>query len=199
MGDPRGSLMTMGPTALELAGIEESLQPGRVRQKALDRLDELFESASVPDPAPNGFLEGRPLALSISGFLDSAGRRIAAERRMPWLGKAFDSGAARGVNVLAAWARPWMRVIWPSYVPERELADRLEAFSFRTWVGPSAVGSGVTVLKIDYGREPNPRLVRSVLDELVALEDGVYLGKALIRARSGFRQVGYFRLRVPTA
>jgi hypothetical protein len=190
--------MTMEPAAHELAGIEESLQPGRVRQQALERLDELFESASVPDPAPDGFLSGSLLALSMSGILDSVGRRLA-QQRMPWLGKAFDRSEARGINVLAGWARPWMRVMWPSYVPERELADRLEAFAFRTWVGPSASGSGVSVLKIDYGREPNPRLVRSVLDELVQLEDGVYLGKALMRAGSSFRQVGYFRLRAPAA
>lgn len=186
----------MGSPAHELAAIEERLQPGRVRRQALVRLGELFDSAPVPDPAPDGFLEGRPLALSMSELLDSVGRRLA-ERRMPWLGKAFDRSSARGINVLAAWARPWMRVLWPSYVPERELADRLEAFAFRTWVGPSATGSGVTVLKIDYGREPNPGLVRSVLDELVQLEDGLYLGKALIRARSSFRQVGFFRLRTP--
>jgi hypothetical protein len=88
-----------------------------------------------------------------------------------------------------------MRTLWPSYLPERELADRIEAFPFQTWVGPSVAGSGVTVLKIDYGREPtNPNLVRRVLDELVQLEDGVYLGKALIRIKSSYREVGFFRL-----
>lgn len=189
--------MTMGFAAQELAGIEDRLQPGRVRRQALERLEQLFESGTVPEPAPDGFLEGKPLALSLPEVLDSLGRRLG-ERRMPWLGKAFDRSAARGVNVLAPWARPWMRVVWPSYVPERELADRLEAFAFRTWVGPSVTRSNVAVLKIDYGRESNPGLVRSVLDELVQLEDGVYLGKALIRARSTFRQAGFFRLLAPS-
>ena len=184
----------MASPARELAGIEERLQPGRVRQETLLRLGELFESGSVCDPGPDGFLEGRALLMSASGALNAVGRRLA-DWRMPWLGKAFDRSAARGVNVFAPWARPWMRALWPSYVPERELADRIEAFRFQTWLGPSAAGSGVTVLKIDYGREPtNPMLVRRVLDELVQLEDGVYLGKALIRTTSSYRQVGFFRL-----
>jgi hypothetical protein len=187
------SLSSMGSAAHELAGIEERLQPGRVRQEALVRLGELFESGGVPDPRPEGFLEGRPLALSVSGLLDAVGRRLA-QRRMPWLGKAFDREAARGVNVLARWARPWIRVLLPSYVPERELADRIEAFPFQTWVGPSATGSGAIVFKIDYGRGSNPRPVRSVLDELVQLEDGVYLGKVLLRRGPSYRQVGFFRL-----
>jgi hypothetical protein len=183
----------MGSAARELDVIEERLQPGGVRLEALVRLGELFDSGGVPDPGPEGFLEGRPLALSVSGALDAVVRRLA-QRRMPWLGKAFDREAARGVNVLARWARPWMRVLWPSYVPERELADRIEAFPFRTWVGPSATGSGATVLKIDYGRGSNPRPVHSVLDELVQLEDGVYLGKVLLRRGPSYRQVGFFRL-----
>jgi hypothetical protein len=186
--------MNMGFAARELAGIEERLQPGRVREQTLLRLSELFEAGGVGDPGPDGFLDGRALAVSASGALDAVGRRLA-EWRMPWLGKAFDRSAARGVNVFARGARPWMRTLWPSYLPERELADRIEAFPFQTWVGPSVAGSGVTVLKIDYGREPtNPNLVRRVLDELVQLEDGVYLGKALIRIKSSYREVGFFRL-----
>ena len=122
------------------------------------------------------------------------GRKLG-EMHMPWLGKSFDSRSSRGVNVLTRRARPWMRVMWPSYVPERELADRIEAFPFRTSLGPGALDPETTVLKIDYDSKPNPEMVRRVLDELVQVGDGVYLGKVLMRWQFEFRRLGYFALR----
>jgi hypothetical protein len=177
-----------------LDDIEGRLQPKVMRSQALARLDELFRAGRVPDSPPDGFLEGRPLAVSASELLDRLGRRLG-EIHMPWLGKVFDREAGRGVNVLTQRARPWMRILWPSYVPERELAERIEAFPFRTWVGSGAVDPQVGVLKIDYDSETNPDLVRRVVDEVVELSDGLYLGKVLFRWRFVQRPIGFFSLR----
>jgi len=177
----------------QLADIEERLQPRLVRARALERLDALFTSGTVPDPSPDGFCAGRPLMVSASPFADAAGRRLG-ELHMPWLGKAFDRRSSRGVNVLTRRARLPMRILWPSYVPERELADRIEAFPFRTWVGPAEVDPGTDVLKIDYDLEPNPHFVRRVLDELVQIDDRLYLGKVLLRRQLAYRPLGFFAL-----
>jgi hypothetical protein len=53
----------------------------------------------------------------------------------------------------------------------------------------------VKVYKIDYDFDENPSFViRSILDELVEIEDGLYLGKILYRVAGRFRPIGYFTL-----
>lgn len=53
------------------------------------------------------------------------------------------------------------------------------AFPFRTYMGPGKADPDRQVLKIDYNLRANPLLnVRRVLDELVQLSEGFYLGKA---------------------
>ena len=132
--------------------------------------------------------------MSVARPADAAVRGIAS-LYMPWLGKSFDPSTQTGVNVLSPSARPPMKVLWPTYEAERTLADRIEAFPFRTRVGEAAVDPGVQVLKIDYDFEPNPELlIRRVLDELVQIDEGLYLGKILFRTKSGRHPIGYFSL-----
>ena len=177
----------------ELEAIEERIDARRARASGLARLGELFGDSTAPDPPLEGFLSGRPLALSRSPLLDAWGRRLG-ELYMPWLGKRFESSAGWGINVLARSARLPLRVLWPSYVAERELADRIEAFSFRTRAGSGELDPATDVLKIDYDLERNPDLVRRLLDEVVQLDRGLYLGKSLVRGRAGWRELGYFVL-----
>jgi hypothetical protein len=179
-----------------LEDIEQRLDPRAARARALAGLDEMFAAGAVPEPRPDGFVPGRPLALSGPGFLEAAGRRLG-RLHMPWRGKSFERAASRGVNVLTKQARPVLRLLWPSYVPVRELADRIEAFAFTTWVGLATVEPRVEVLKIDYDFAPNPALVRRVLDELVQIDEGLYLGRALLRTGSSFRLLGFFSLEAP--
>ena len=114
---------------------------------------------------------------------------------MPWLGKSFDPERSTGVNVLTRAAKTPMKTLWPSYTPERELDDRLECFPFRTRVAPGEVDPEVDVLKIDYDFDANPSFViRQILDELVDIGGGTYLGKILYRTAKGFRPIGFFSL-----
>lgn len=88
-----------------------------------------------------------------------------------------------------------MRVLWPGYVPERELADRIEAFPFRTRIAPGELDPETDVLKIDYDFEANPDLIlRRILDELVEVDDGLYLGKILFRRSGKWMPIGFFTL-----
>ena len=118
-------------------------------------------------------LRGTFITMSVWGPVDSLSRRVA-EMWMPWLGKSFDPSIQTGVNVLTKSARGPMKALWPSYVPERELTDRIEAFPFRTRIAPGEVDPDVQVLKIDYDSDPNPNFViRRILDELVQGRIGV--------------------------
>ena len=177
-----------------LSEISASLRPDAVREQALAALDDLFRDGSPPDPHPEGFLRGELITTSITRPVDATARALASVY-LPWLGKTFNRAASTGLNVLRPNARAPMRVLWPSYEPEREMADRIEAFPFRTRTEPGAIDPDVTVLKIDYDYEANPDLlIRRILDELVQLDEHLYLGKILFRTKRGWRPIGFFSL-----
>lgn len=177
-----------------LRDIEDRLDPDAARARALIELDEMFRQGRVPDPLPEGMLTGRLITTSVWGPLDSLTRRIA-EVWMPWLGKSFDPAFMQGVNVVMKSARGPMRVLWPGYEPERELVDRIEAFPFRNRIAPGELDPDIDVLKIDYDFEANPNfLIRRILDELVEIEDGFYLGKILFRRPGSWASIGFFTL-----
>lgn len=162
------------------------------REEALRELGELFR-AGTPSTGLDGRSEGRLVGFTIHPAAD---RLIAALTHawMPWLGKRFDAASNTGTNLLRSSARSQLKVLWPSYTPI-ETDGNLEAFSFRTRLAPGEIDPDVTVLKIDYDSEENPNLIiRRILDELVRVEDGIYLGKILYRTSRSWRPIGFFSL-----
>jgi hypothetical protein len=192
--EARGS----GARLLELS---EDLHPGGHRRRVLAEFDRAFRSGSPPDPLPAGFLPGRLLATQTWGPWDGVVQRIAG-LWMPWQGKSFDEADSTGVNRFApgAGTRTFLRALWPGYTAVHEGADRIEAFEFRNRLDEGAVDPGLKVYKIDYDFEANPRLIiRRVLDELVQVDDGVFLGKILFRLGTRLRPIGFFMLELPKA
>jgi hypothetical protein len=177
-----------------LGDLADRMRPHVARERTLATLDEMFRAGSVPDPLPHGFCPGTLVTTSIWGQADQALRKVA-DLWMPWKGKAFDSETQTGVNIMDHSVRVPMRVVWPRYEPIRDLGDRYEVFRFRNRVGAGAIDGDVKVYKIDYDFDENPSFViRSILDELVEIEDGLYLGKILYRVAGRFRPIGYFTL-----
>jgi hypothetical protein len=177
-----------------LEDIQERLQPNEVRGWAIEALNEMFRAGRAPEPQPEGFLAGRLVTMSLWAPSDALTRRVAG-MWMPWLGKSFDPTTQTGVNVLIPSAKGPMKAFWPSYEPERELADRIEAFPFKTRIAPGEVDPEVQVLKIDYNSDPNPNLIiRRILDELVQVDDKLYLGKILFRRQGSWLPIGFFSL-----
>jgi hypothetical protein len=183
-------------TRRRLRLVQERLEPNAAQSWALGELNEMFGAGRAPDPLPQGMLKGSLVTTSVWAPFDSVARRIASVW-MPWLGKSFDATSMQGVNVLAKSSRTPMRVLWPSYVPERELTDRIEAFPFRNRIAPGEIDPDVDVLKIDYDFEANPDLlIRRILDELVEVDDGLYLGKILFRRSGSWMPIGFFTLEI---
>ena len=185
------------PDAREIDMLADRLHPAVNRAQVLVRFDERFGSGTAPDPLPDGFLPGRLLATTTWAPLDGLARRMAG-LWMPWQGKTLFRERSAGVNRFLTNVRVPMRAVWPRYTPEHVGPDRVEAFPFRTRIAPGELDPGVDVLKIDYDFEANPDfMIRRILDELVQVAPGRYLGKVLFRARGRFHPIGFFSLRTP--
>lgn len=170
----------------------------RDRAGAIAALNDLFRSGVVPNPRLSGRYRGMFITPSLNSLLDSLGRAFTAWW-LPWKGKTFDPATSSGDNIFTNDGLWLSHLIWPSY--RDYFADgpgQSRACRFRTYVGAGTlrVDSDMNVLKIDYDLDVNPKfIIRDVLDELVQIDDGFYLGKALLR-RPGNRWVcaAYFTL-----
>jgi hypothetical protein len=152
------------------------------------RLKTLFCGATAPDPVPQGFLPGRILTAAI----DPYGMFIGGVCRF-WLGKRFSAGG--GVNVVTRGGQPLLRALAPSQPLEPTLEGNLEGFPFEVRREKGAADPDVEVMALTYGIASNPSLLlRRLRDELVRIEDGLYLGKILYRVGESYRPLGFFSL-----
>lgn len=114
---------------------------------------------------------------------------------MPWKGKIFVATRAWGWNWFADSARGAVRLVFPAYkAVSHDRPGTFTAFRFRTVPGQSRLLADVEVLRIDYDLPENPWPVRRLVDELVRIDAGIYLGQALLRGRKGWRRAGWFAL-----
>ena len=152
------------------------------------RLNGLFRGVSAPDSAPQGFLRGRIL----TAVVDPYGMFIGEVCRF-WRGKRFQPGA--GTNLVSPGGRPLLWALAPSQPLEPTLEGNLEGFPFEIRRGKGAVDPDVEVMALTYGISSNSSLLlRRLRDELVRIEDGLYLGKILYRVGEAYRPLGFFSL-----
>jgi hypothetical protein len=165
------------------------------RSAALAALEECFRSGDTP-ASLDGMMPGRVLTTTLGYGIDPLVIGLA-RLWMPWKGKTFDPEAKEGRNAFTTSFRGVERVLWPGYDLARPLGDRrYTTFPFTTWDGPSIhTPGGADVLKIDYEHPQSPWLIRDILDELVQIDDRLFLGQALLRVRGRLRRAAWFELR----
>jgi hypothetical protein len=174
---------------IRLAGARAGKRP----QEAHETLNRIFRLGVPPDPPLDGPTRGIMVTPTVGRPADLALRALASVW-LPWTGKRFDAAAQTGDNLLIASARWPARVLWPSYRLD-EHDGGFAAFRFRTHVSPGTVDPDRETLKIDYDSGDNPKLlIRDILDELVQVVRGAYLGKVLLRRGDAWRLLGYFAL-----
>lgn len=163
-----------------------------------ETLQQLFELGRPPEGL-NGPTDGVPV-MSVSNPLIDLPVRQLARLWKPWEGKIFYADAGIGINRLSSSAIVPTRLLWPTYRVQR-LPSGPAAFEFVSSAGPGRIAPRIPVLHIDYHPvRKNPRLIRRILDELVEVVPGTYLGRILFRLPAGrFANIGYFALRQPTA
>jgi hypothetical protein len=190
-------LSTTQAPASQLRAAQTLVKSDRI--KGLVSLNSLFRSGRLPDPAPNGRYQGELIALDLAPGLTPFFQWLA-NLWMPWHGKTFDASCQRGDNILTNDSYFLARLFNPLYrgfTPDSSKTYR--AFAFRTYTAPGLFDADRTVLKIDYNLKENPALtVRRVLDELVQVDEHLYLGKAHVhwwwRPAGGWQTVAYFSL-----
>jgi hypothetical protein len=178
----------------ELAAARRLLQ--RDRPAGLAALNALFRAGAVPTPAPDGAYRGELIALDIAPAFTQLATALAG-LWLPWQGKRFLAESGQGDNILDKSSYWLAHVFWPLYRGYRdvELAT-YHAFAFRTYVGPGRQDPDRQVLKLDYDLPDNPALsVRRVVDELIQIDTGLYLGKAHLKWSWGrWQMVAFFVL-----
>ena len=166
-------------------------RPRTLTDRSSGELEGLFARGRVPDPPPEGRMRGTLLHMTLgpAGGLLAPGAAI-------WLGKRFHAQHATGENVFDSRVHKLGRLLTPSAYraswPEDSRSYR--ALAFATSAGPGALDPGVEVLRIDYNLHGNAPIFRRILDELVEVEPGVYLGQALLRRRAGHSRLAWFAL-----
>lgn len=95
-----------------------------------------------------------------------------------WIGKTFNVKDSTGINRL-----------------NDSENNEVEKFPFKTYLGKAIQDKNLEVIKIDYNLPENPLWVRFILDEIVEVERGRYLGKVHIRILPNIAfSLGYFEL-----
>jgi hypothetical protein len=158
-------------------------------------LEGLFARGVLPDPPLDGRYDGALLHLTLGPGADLALRSLL-DLWLPWLGKRFDAAAATGENVFDMSAYRAGERLTPApyraWWPEDDSSYR--ALRFRTSLAAGRLDPGVEALRIDYDLPENPPLLRRIVDELVAVQAGVYLGQAILRRGDGGRRLAWFTL-----
>jgi hypothetical protein len=151
------------------------------RGAALTELEDIFEEADYPYPLLDGRYSGQIVATTLGQITDSAAR-LLMNVWMPWKGKSFDIETCTGANILTRGGARLGRGLFPTYRGmTRDSGERYLGFQFSLSYGASRINSDQDVLRIDYDLPHNPGPVRKMLDELVEIGEGYYLGRSLLR------------------
>ena len=167
------------------------------RPQGLAALNQAFREGAPPDPPLDGAYAGELVALVDLGITLPLARTLLA-MWLPWRGKYLSSATSSGDNILRQRYRWLFRLLFPFYKGIIESGDNtFRALKFKTSIQPGLVDSDRQVLNINYDSPDNPALtVRPIIDELVQIEPGIYLGKIHFRWWWGSSQmIGYFSLR----
>ena len=152
------------------------------RAQGFAALNDLFRAGTAPAPSPDGRYAGELIAFDLApGFTQFF--QWLANLWMPWRGKTFDHSRQRGDNIFTKDSCFLARLFNPLYRGfTTDGPKTYRGFAFRTYTAPGLFDTDRGVLKIDYNLKENPALtVRRVLDELVQLDEDLYLGKAHVR------------------
>jgi hypothetical protein len=98
---------------------------------------------------------------------------------LPWKGKQFETISpteGRGINLVE---------LWPT---------KQTMFHFETAIVKSLIDGDNDVFSLNYDLPGNPWFIRKIRDDLKKIDEGLFLGTANFRTKSGYRLALYFAL-----
>jgi hypothetical protein len=163
------------------------------RPRGLEELEERFVHGNAPGEL-DGPMRGRLLATTFGHGADGPFEAVA-RLWMPWRGKEILTANGEGRNLFTPGGIRGTRALFPGYRAAAEGPAGPTAFRFTTAVAPSETSPTTKVLQIDYrDLDENPGLIRRILDELVQVDDGLFLGQALMSWGGRLRRAAWFSL-----
>lgn len=167
------------------------------RRQGLAALNDIFRAGKPPEPPLDGPYDGELVAIDIAPGITQFANWLTSVL-MPWKGKYLIKEDAKGDNIGDQKLRWMMRVLFPFYrgIIEND-KETFRAFAFKTSIDAGRVDPDRKVFKIDYNSAENPAFsIRRILDEVVQVKDGIYLGKIHFKWWWGtWQMIGYFSLR----
>ncbi len=165
------------------------------RNQGWAALNTIFRSGKPPEPAVNGPYRGELIAVNIAPGATWAVEFLTS-LWMPWLGKRMFRDEARGDNIFSNKSRLILRILYPFYKTITAIdADTFSAFVFKTRVDTGIEDTDLKVFKIDYDSPENPKLtIRPIVDELLQVDENVYLGKVHFKWFGSWKMIAYFML-----
>ena len=171
-------------------------RPRTLAGRSTAELEGAFARGVPPDPALDGRYDGALLHLTLGPgadvVLESLLRPVAALAR-----QALRRGLGQRRERVRHERLPGRRAADAGRLPGLVARGRLElprAAVHDRRSRPGRLDPGVEVLRIDYDLPENPPLLRRIVDELVAVQPGVYLGQAILRRGAGGRRLAWFTL-----
>ncbi len=165
------------------------------RKRGWSELNRIFRAGKPPEPPLEGPCKGELIAVKMAPGVTQLVEFLTSFW-MPWLGKRMFPDEARGDNIFGKKSRWIMRILYPFYRKMTDIdAETFSAFVFKTRVDTGIEDTDLKVFKIDYDSPDNPKLsIRPIVDELLQVDDGVYLGKVHFKWFGSWKMIAYFLL-----
>lgn len=155
-------------------------------------LDDSFKNGTLPKKL-NGFYRGKLEVLYPKTVIERIGN-IAFKIWLPWYGKELDTKKNTGLNHVPAILDPIVRARYGDSVILGKTGAALQVFPFKT-SNAKGLKDTIKVLRLDYDIPQNPQSIRNIVDELVEIKPGEYLGKAYTKEGKALRLLAFFSLR----
>jgi len=146
-------------------------------------------------PRQSDFVGGRPPSEPPDGFY-AGSAYLLGNRPVPWLGKSFERENRKGFNIFTPNGASLLKAMTPLYKQFRVNRDgNTDAYYFKTSVSKGFRDRDIETFKLDYDSPENPFLIRIILDEIVEVGAGEFLGKVHMKVFPGYHAtIGFFGL-----
>lgn len=153
------------------------------RYAALNELEDIFREGAVPESLLDGRFSGQFITTTYQPSIDVL-VRFGINKVILWKGSSFDIETGCGDNVIAS-SMGWLikLLVGRNRCIEDRVSRRTHALGFEMSFGTSLHYPDQEVLIADYCTDENSTFISRVLNEIVEIGDGYFLGRVMMRQK----------------